>query len=78
MALEKSDKRNPFGVKNCADMYRTFNGEHYGQWMSFPSVARVKAYRAAGVRCRRIGEELYVHHMDEDDASKVDAEMGDR
>ena len=31
------------------------------------------AYRAAGVRCRRVGVELFIHHADEEAAKAVDA-----
>lgn len=57
--------------------YRTVNGAHYVAWLSCPSADRIAAYRAAGARVRRFGDELYVHHMDDDICERVDAELGD-
>lgn len=70
--------RNRYGVKDAVDSYRTINGARYEAWLYFPSVARIKAYRAAGIRCRRQGEELFVHQMDVDEARKLDAVLGDK
>lgn len=67
--------RNRYGVNDAIDCYRTFNGEKYPAWMSFPSSDRVKAYRAVGIRCRRQGEELFVHIDDRWLAEAVDAEQ---
>jgi hypothetical protein len=64
--------RNSSGVNDASDCVRTVNGVKYGAWMSFPTEDRIKAYRAAGVRCRRFGEELFVHPMDEEVAAQVD------
>ena len=69
--------RNSSGVNDAIDCIRTVNGVKYIAWMSFPTEARIKAYRAAGVRCRRFGEELFVHPMDEEDAQKVDRALED-
>jgi hypothetical protein len=73
----RTNHRNEHGVKYSADLYRTINGVEYVCWMSFPSEDRIKAYRAAGIRCRRQKEELFVHHMDADDAARIDAELKD-
>jgi len=54
---------------------RTIGGYEFEAWLSFPSADRLKAYRAAGVRCRRFGSELFVYTMDTDDAKKVDARL---
>lgn len=72
MQVEISNKRNEHGVKYSCDQYRTFNRHHYVCWMSFINDDLIKAYRAAGVRVRRIKEDLYVHRMDTDEAAKVD------
>lgn len=77
--MTKQAKRrclNPNGVKDSADMWRTFDGAHYPAWLICPSKERVAAYRAAGIRCRRIKDELFVHHMDTDEAAKIDSQMG--
>jgi len=66
-------RRNPHGVNDAIDCYRTFGGERYPAWMSFPSAEHIAAYRAAGVRCRKIGEELFVHEDDINLAGRVDA-----
>jgi hypothetical protein len=68
--------RNGAGVNDAANCYRTINGARYIAWLSFPTSERIEAYRAAGVRCRRFGEELFVHLLDEDDAKTVDAQVG--
>lgn len=67
--------RNRHGLNDAADCYRTFGGEKYPAWMSYPSADRVRAYRAAGVRCRRQGAELFVHWDDQDAAAEVDAQQ---
>jgi hypothetical protein len=70
--MTKTDKRRGDGVKLSADLYRTINGEHYECWMSFPSEELIAAYRKAGIRCRRIGSELFVHVMDIDQAREIE------
>jgi len=67
-----SGTKNKYGCNDAIDCYRTFNGVKYPAWMSFPSSDRVKAYRKAGVRCRRLGEELFVHWADRQLAAEVD------
>lgn len=61
---EKRDGRNHSGVKNSSDLYRTFGGDHYPQFAIEPSPEYLKRLRDAGVRCRRLREELFVHHAD--------------
>lgn len=73
MDIEKSNHRNAHGVKESCDQYRTIKGAHHIAWSVNPSADRVVAYRAAGVRCALRGDDLYVHHMDTDDAARVDA-----
>jgi len=68
-------KRNRYGCNDAFECYRTFNGEKYPAWMSFPSSDRIRAYRAAGIRCRRLGDELFVHFADRDRAAAIDAEQ---
>lgn len=70
--------RNRYGVNDAFDCYRTFNGEKYPAWMSFPSSDRVMAYRTAGVRCRRLGDELFVHWADRQLAAEIDAKQEQR
>lgn len=65
--------RNSHGVNDASDCFRTVNGIKYIAWMSFPSLERIKAYRDAGVRCRRFGEELFIHPEDESIAIEVDS-----
>lgn len=65
-------KRNRYGVIDQTDSVRTVNGVTFMSWMSFPSAARVAAYRRAGVRCRRFGDELYINPADRDLATAID------
>lgn len=67
--------RNRDGVNDAADCYRTIGGDRYVAWMSFPSITRIAAYRAAGVRVRRFGEELFVREIDSMEAAQVDAKQ---
>jgi hypothetical protein len=77
MGLMIVSTRNASGVKSASDCYRTIKGIEYRAWMSFPSKDRTAAYRDADVRCRRFGEELFVHILDEDMAAQIDAQMED-
>jgi hypothetical protein len=70
---EKVRKLNQNGVKDSANMWRTFDGEHYGHWAIYPSGERISAYRAAGIKCRRIKDELFVRQADEAKAVALDA-----
>jgi len=67
-----SGPRNPKGVNDASDCFRTIDGVKYSAWTSFPSADRIAAYRAASVRCRRFGEELFIHPLDEDQAAQID------
>lgn len=69
---EKRNHRNDHGVKESYDQYRTIKGAHHVAWSVNPSMDRIAAYRAAGVRCALRGDDLYVHHMDTDIAGTVD------
>lgn len=71
----RTNRRNSHGVKASCDCYRTIKGHEYQAWMSCPSTDRIAAYRAAGVRVRRFGEELFVHVWDTEEAGKVDAAL---
>ncbi|RVC71327.1 hypothetical protein EN759_00490 [Mesorhizobium sp. M00.F.Ca.ET.038.03.1.1] len=71
----KSRKLNNFGVKDSANMWRTIKGEHYGQWTSDFDEELIAAYRAAGVRCAKRGDELFVCNKDWDAAAAVDEKM---
>jgi hypothetical protein len=73
----KNNKRNQAGVKYATDCYRTFGGVYYTAWMSFPSKERIAAYRAAGLKCRRVGDELFMRGVDCDSASDIDRRLND-
>ena len=77
---EKSDQRNFFGVKDSADLYRTIGGVHFGQYSNAHVDERVAAYRAAGIRFRRIRydgvPELFVANEDWPKAREIDAANG--
>jgi len=66
-----SGPRNRFGVNDSADCHRTIGGVVYGSWGSCVPPTLIKAYRAAGVRCRRFGEELFIHPDDKKAALAV-------
>lgn len=74
MARKLQTRHTGDGVKLASDCWRTINGHHYEAWISYPSEERIKAYRSNGVRCRRFGEELFVHTLDTDQAKEVDKE----
>lgn len=40
------------------------------------SAARIAAYRAAGVRCRRFGDDVYVREVDSAKAIDIDRQVG--
>jgi hypothetical protein len=72
--------RNPFGVKDSADCWRTINGVRWPQWRCEPSDTIIAAYRAAGVRCRKIkhkdgATDLMIHPDDRDKATEVDSRV---
>lgn len=62
--IEKRTGLNHCGVKNSADMWRTFNGAHYAHWTSEAVEDEAARLRAQGVRCRRVKDELFIHHED--------------
>lgn len=70
---EPTGPRNSHGVKFSSDCWRTIRGVRWGNWMSCPGAEIIALYRAAGVRVRRFGEELYIHPDDHEKASAVDA-----
>lgn len=70
--IVKNTRLNQHGVKNCADMWRTFNGEHYSHWTICPTPELIAKLRSAGVKCRRVGEELFVRHADLAAAAEAD------
>lgn len=69
---ESTGPRNSYGVKDASDCWRTVAGVRWGQWVSFPSPARIVAYRGAGLRVRRFGEELHIHPDDRARATELD------
>lgn len=64
--------RNQHGMKNTVDRVRRFNGAEYIGWMAHADGKLLDEYRAAGIRCRRVGGDVFIHHMDEDDARALD------
>ena len=68
--------RNGFGANDTTDCYRTVGGERFIGWGGGMSVLRIAAYRAAGVRCRRFGDDLYVRETDAAIAMDVDGQLG--
>lgn len=67
----------PGGVAYSSDCYRTFDGERYEAWTSCATADVIAAYRRAGVRCRRLGEELFVHVDDKERAAQFDGGQGE-
>ena len=63
--------RNQHGFKDTADSYRTFKGERYVGWLVNPSPDLIAAYRAAGLKCRRIGDELFLRETDQEAAHEI-------
>lgn len=68
----QSNQRNERGYKDSPNCYRTFGGERFvcitaGDAFRYS----VEKLRAAGIRVRRIGEELFVHHADAERACMV-------
>lgn len=72
--IVKTDGRNGQGVKWSADCYRTVNGQHFVHWMAFIPEGMVDAYRAAGIRCRRFKDDLFIHPEDTRAALKINEE----
>jgi hypothetical protein len=68
--------RNGFGVNDTTDRYRTVGGERFVGWGGCMSAARIAAYRAGGVRCRRFGDDVYVREADKAKAIDVDGRVG--
>ncbi|KAF6596662.1 hypothetical protein G9G39_06250 [Cronobacter sp. EKM101R] len=60
----KSLRRNQHGVKSSCDTWRTFNGQLYEHFTSCDAELVSEKLRSAGIRCRRVGCELYVHQND--------------
>lgn len=81
-AFAAGDVRNHLGVKDCCDIYRTVAGERWSQYSDYPGDARVAAYRAAGLRCRKLRmndgyEALIMHPSDWERAGRIDAVSAD-
>jgi hypothetical protein len=72
-ATQLTNRRNRNGVKASCDQYRHFNGNLYIAWLIYVTPERVAAYRAAGIRCRRVKGELYIHDDDRKLARDTDA-----
>lgn len=70
--ITKRNNRNASGVKDSANLYRTFGGAHYMAWVICPTEELIKTYRENGIRCKRIKDDLFIHHADEDKAITLD------
>lgn len=53
--------KNASGVKDGANMYRTIKGVRWGWWPT----GNIEPLRAAGIRCRKSGGEVFVHPDDD-------------
>jgi hypothetical protein len=64
--IEKTNRRNPSGVKNFADQYRTFGGRHYiclDCGLSDETLAEnLTRLRDADISARKVGDAIYVRH----------------
>lgn len=64
-----TDSKNVLGFKDCCNIYRTVSGLRWGQYSDYPEPNRVSAYRAAGLRCRKVtmgdGYAALVMHPDD-------------
>ncbi|MDE4914798.1 hypothetical protein [Methylobacterium sp. 092160098-2] len=72
--------RNHHGVKNSAECWRTVEGVRWPQWRCEPSATIIAAYRAKGIRFRKVrhkdgATDLFVHPEDHAVATIVDAEV---
>jgi hypothetical protein len=65
------NRRNTRGLKDSVYRYRTFSDGRYIGWLTNPTNLAFDLYRQAGVRCRRVDGEMFIHLMDEDDARHV-------
>ncbi len=63
--------------KASSERYRTFGGDTYIGWLIYWTDDRVAAYRQAGVRFRRLKEELFIHEDDKDLALTIDHPSSD-
>lgn len=70
--VEKSNRRNSYGVKASSELYRTIKGQHYICWLSFPTPEQTARLKAAGIRCARRGVELFIAAADAEKAIGVD------
>lgn len=68
-------RRNAQGYNDTSDCYRMFGGERYIGWLVYPSEQRIALYRQAGLKCRRLKEELFLRETDTQEASDIDNEM---
>lgn len=69
---------NHFGVKNSANMWRTIGGIVWPHYAIVEGDGHAAEYRAAGVRARRFGAEIFVHPDDQAKAELVDRERSRR
>jgi hypothetical protein len=69
--IQINNKRNQNGVKDSANMYRTFGGEHFIQWTSDFNAEMVATYRAAGVKVRVVKDEMFIRQADTEKALRV-------
>lgn len=55
--------RNGLGFNDTTECYRTFGAAKFVGWCAGMSKQRIAAYRAARVRCRRFGDEVFVREQ---------------
>ncbi|GJD58135.1 hypothetical protein [Methylobacterium dankookense] len=69
------------GFKAAAECWRTINGVRWPQRHCDPTAEIVAAYRAAGIRYRKVkhkdgGSDLFVHPEDHGKAEQIDRKVG--
>lgn len=75
-STKKQWQKNLSGVKDSIDCYRTIAGKRYISWGSCVPGERIAAYRKVGIKCRRLGEELFVIESDKVKVVALDMEIG--
>lgn len=64
--------RNAHGVNDLSQMYRTVDGVRWEAYGYAPPADRIAAYRAIGVRCRKVGDILFMHPEDFGESWRID------
>lgn len=60
-------------IKHQTDQYRTINRQRYICWFDggHDAGGEIKKLRAAGVRCRKFGDAVYIHPSDKNLAAQL-------